>query len=993
MKVERLRRAVVAVLAWLLVSGSTWAGWSEGAPVNEVNTEFTDKHPFLSFDGLTLYFCRIDTDTFYYTRIFEATRSVASGPFTAVSEISELNYSGGHVVAPWVSSDNLRMYYYRTEPPSVWRLKLSQRGSDSGPWPAGANISELNALGNVFDPTLTEDELTIVFALLISDQGDLYIADRPDTNSPFSNIRSLAEINTTSTETKPYITPDGLALYFHSGRNGLGQIFKATRSSREDAFGNLEHLSAFDTALGSSSPAISSDGSEFYLTVKDPVLETGDIYVSYWEAGKAWKPDPSNGAVYVDPATVLGWEAGEGAVSHDVYLGTNFNDVNDADTLSAEFMDNLDVNTFDPCGLELVTTYYWRIDEVNGPNVVKGDVWSFKTWAEPNLMAWWKFDEGEGSIAYDSAGNSDGSLLGDPVRIAGGIASNALYFDGDGDCVFVPRSQSLEPDEITVAMWALLDGEQSTSVRLLRKAGAYDTGYLLAADQTDDRTMQFRVGYPEVVVAADTRTHHEYIGAWHYFVGVYSKEHIALYIDGLEVSSSSHTSGSMAHTHDLYIGCGLPAASGEYFNGAIDEVRIYDRALSAGEILQLYGAGLGGRAFGPQPADGAVYVNPETVLGWEPGEGAVSHDVYLGTNYNDVNDADTLSAEYMDNVDVNSFDPCWLELATTYYWRIDEVNGPNTVKGDVWGFKTWAEPNLVAWWKFDEGGGITAYDSAGNHDGTLANGPTWTPSGINGALIFDGVDDYVEVPENDNLDFASEANFSVCVWIKSTLSSEPMNIIQKFSTVERAGYALRLNTFSVVGQISFQTHNYNDVGEISASHAGGFNDGNWHHLAGVRNQATEKIYLYVDAYEVDSTEEQDRSLANSADLLVGLDYRMDRGFFDGTIDEVRIYDRALSAEEIAGIYESATPVNYYYVDGVYGDDWNDGRTPETAFATIQKGIDEANDGDTVLVYPDVYVEELDFDGKAITVAGFDEPAVLRAPSFYAVSFFHGEDAN
>jgi hypothetical protein len=90
-----------------------------------------------------------------------------------------------------------------------------------------------------------------------------------------------------------------------------------------------------------------------------------------------------------------------------------------------------------------------------------------------------------------------------------------------------------------------------------------------------------------------------------------------------------------------------------------------------------------------------------------------------------------------------------------------------------------------------------------------------------------------------------------------------------------------------------------------------------------------------------------------------------------------------------GVYE----VLCYHVDGLDGDDSNDGLSRETAFATIQKGIDTAEDYDTVLVYPAVYTEELDFLGKAIMVKSADEPAVLRAPDYYAVSFYHEEDGN
>jgi hypothetical protein len=73
-----------------------------------------------------------------------------------------------------------------------------------------------------------------------------------------------------------------------------------------------------------------------------------------------------------------------------------------------------------------------------------------------------------------------------------------------------------------------------------------------------------------------------------------------------------------------------------------------------------------------------------------------------------------------------------------------------------------------------------------------------------------------------------------------------------------------------------------------------------------------------------------------------------------------------------------------------GDDNNDGLSPETAFATIQKGIDTAEDSNTVLVYPGVYTEEIDFLGKAITVRSAADAAVLEAPGDFAVSFYSGE---
>ena len=80
----------------------------------------------------------------------------------------------------------------------------------------------------------------------------------------------------------------------------------------------------------------------------------------------------------------------------------------------------------------------------------------------------------------------------------------------------------------------------------------------------------------------------------------------------------------------------------------------------------------------------------------------------------------------------------------------------------------------------------------------------------------------------------------------------------------------------------------------------------------------------------------------------------------------------------------------YYVDSKQGSDNNDGLTPETAFATIQKGIDSAIDGSTVLVYPGVYRQPIDFLGKAITVRSAGHAAVLAVGTEFAVSFCTGE---
>ncbi|MCH8217052.1 MAG: PD40 domain-containing protein, partial [Planctomycetes bacterium] len=123
--------------------------WTEPEHLAEINTAHVDKSPFLSFDGTTLYFSRQAGPGWYYTRIYQATRLDPNGPFSSVTEVSSLNYFGGHVDGPWVSPDNLRMYYYRTEPGAQSRLKVSYRNSVIDMWPEGVNVNELNGLGRL----------------------------------------------------------------------------------------------------------------------------------------------------------------------------------------------------------------------------------------------------------------------------------------------------------------------------------------------------------------------------------------------------------------------------------------------------------------------------------------------------------------------------------------------------------------------------------------------------------------------------------------------------------------------------------------------------------------------------------------------------------------------------------------------------------------------------------------------------------------------------
>lgn len=282
------RNAISLLVAVVSISMPALATWTPPVLVTEVNIQTgEDWSPFLSFDGLTLYFSRVRTNTFTYGRIYKATRSQPFGPFTEVEEISQLNRPQAHVLAPWVSPDNLRMYYHTEKTRVGWQIWLSKRVSTNEPWPQGTILSELNQFGAYVQvPRLTPDELTIFFNAnnMTGGKGgqDLWMATRPDRNSPFAQITNLEEINTISHEVSPFASLDTLELYFASSRNGDMQLFKATRNSVNDLFDNIEHLTLYNMPGGHSNfPALSSDGSTLYFMGQSGGQSTRDIYVSY----------------------------------------------------------------------------------------------------------------------------------------------------------------------------------------------------------------------------------------------------------------------------------------------------------------------------------------------------------------------------------------------------------------------------------------------------------------------------------------------------------------------------------------------------------------------------------------------------------------------------------------------------------------------------------------------------------------------------------------
>ncbi|GEM_PF-3060405 len=410
----------------------------------------------------------------------------------------------------------------------------------------------------------------------------------------------------------------------------------------------------------------------------------------------------------------------------------------------------------------------------------------------------WHFEEGEGLVARDNSPNSNHGTLKnmDPSSSwVEGRIGKGLAFDGVDDYIKVEEGSGLDiTGPLTVEVWFKpedINSWQSLVANDQWKVGGY-------AVRIGNKRAYFIYNIAgaqqSVITPPDSITE---TGRWYHVVGVLdgTREHI--YLNGVEVNNEpGQTPESSAY--NVVIGAGTPSGGFYQFKGVIDEVRIYNRALSADEVYEHYLA------------------------------------------------ADTRGK-----------------------------------------------------WRFEEGEGSTAQDSSGYHNhATLKNmdpSSSWVEGRIGKGLAFDGVDDYVKVEEGSGLDITGP--LTVEVWFK------PEDIISRQSLVANdqwkvGGYAIRIEdkkAYFIYDIAGLQRSVITPPDSITET-------GRWYHVVGVLDGTREHIYL--NGVEVNNEPGQTPE-SSAYNVVIGAG-TPSGGFhqFKGVIDEVRIYKRALSADEVYEHYRS-----------------------------------------------------------------------------------------
>jgi hypothetical protein len=325
---------------------------------------------------------------------------------------------------------------------------------------------------------------------------------------------------------------------------------------------------------------------------------------------------------------------------------------------------------------------------------------------DPSLVLYFSFDDEPVDEALDhSQYRNNGTVEGSPQSVIGQFGP-ALMFDASDDQIVVPTNAMLDIEtEITMMLWAMpgpnltadwrnLVGKSPTNV-----LGNTTFSYSVRTDNSGALRFSLNLGSWQYVLGPILEE-----DIWYHITGTYDGTQLTLYVDGESVGTTE-ASGTINVTPDpVCIGNIVNAAGAsqnEFWSGVIDEVRIWDRALEADEVLRNMALGREGLtepvpfAWRPKPADSALIEDTWTNISWSPGDLAVSHDIYIGDDFDAVNEGaeGTFIGNQADTFIVVGFPgfpyPDGLVPGVTYYWRIDEVNDtePNSPwKGNIWSF-------------------------------------------------------------------------------------------------------------------------------------------------------------------------------------------------------------------------------------------------------------------------------------------------------------------
>ncbi len=574
--------------------------------------------------------------------------------------------------------------------------------------------------------------------------------------------------------------------------------------------------------------------------------------------------------------------------------------------------DNLTVYTDQDDNASVKLIYNWK---VNGSSIAVLNM-PFETNATCGVGS---------NLACDYSGGENNATVNNGViyNSSGGHDSHGAYeFDGVDDYLSVQNVENFnfsKTGEFTVMAWVNPND-------LVNNNGDIISHYY---STSDDRVwlLQIRngiarfIGYSDGTLASASYATGETLvndsDTWYHLVGRWNGINLQVYVNGVSDDPSPPSLTEIHSTTVRNIRIGLDTGSDD-FNGTIDEVMIFNYSLSNEQISALYNnrtdlivsqeTSVGDVwSVDVTPNDGnldgaSVFSGNLTVL-LEPLPSIDS--VVLNSSLNGNTTSENLTA-YPINVTPS-------DSKVIYDWRkegssIAVLNMPFDVN-----VSCGASRDLVC--------DYSTFDN----NGTIVNSPVWTSSGyLEGAYEFDGVDDYIEINRDSEFNFSDGEGFTVMAWVnpKDLVSNRGCIVNHYTTTLDNRAWDLQVYN----GQARFVgCHNgtsesckyaYSGV-EINES-------GVWHHVAGTWNGT--HLQIYVDGVAEDSTPPAMSNIHNPTNRDVRIGYCISGYLYNGTIDEVMIFNRSLSDAQISTIYNNRSDL-IVSSETYVGDNWSVMATP------------------------------------------------------------------
>jgi hypothetical protein len=519
------------------------------------------------------------------------------------------------------------------------------------------------------------------------------------------------------------------------------------------------------------------------------------------------------------------------------------------------------------------------------------------------LVAAYSFDAGSGTVLADQSGNGNNGTMSATTWSTAGKYAGAASFNGSSSLVTIPDSSSLDlKGALTLEAWVQPSALGTSWRTVVFKEQPGGMVYSLYANGRASVPLgQVNIGGEREAGGASQLP----VGTWTHLALTYDGASLRLYVNGTLVRTVAQTGSIASSAGALRIG-GNTIWS-EWFAGLVDDVRVYDRGLSAAEIAADMSTPVGSSPPPPPPPD----TTAPTVMVTAPASGSTVSGTIQATA-DAFDDVAVAGVQFkLDGANLGAEDTSAPYAVT---WNTTTAaNGAHTltaVARDAAGNSATSTAvaatvsnipppaGLVAAYSFNAGTGTTALDSSGKgNTGTLANA-TWATGGkYGGALSFNGSSSWVTVPDASSLDLTT--GMTLEAWVKpSALGTIWRTVLFK----EAPGgivYSLYANqdTGVPVGQVEI------GGGERSATGSAVLALNAWTHLAATYDGAN--VRLYVNGTLVRTTPTTGSMTASTGVLRIGGN-SVWAEWFSGLIDEVRVYNRALTASEIG--YDLGTAI-------------------------------------------------------------------------------------